>query len=141
MNPVRPNNIKKYDAVKTIRSNRVRRYGVTLVEVMIAVAIVGILALIAMPNFMSAVERVRGDTCITNLRAINLAKEQWALENNIEVGDTGSTPLATDLDGYIKDGTSSLWCPLDTTETFANSYTINTLGTDPICKKSTDHRL
>lgn len=115
-----------------------KKYGMTLVEVMIVIILVGLLALVAIPNLTNSANIVRRNTCINNLIQINLAKEQWALENNIEVGDTGSTPVAGDLDSYIRDETASLTCPLDgaASPTFATSYTINTFGTDPICNIS-----
>lgn len=119
-----------------------KKSGVTLVEILIIVSIIGVLLAIAMPNFMSSVGNVHTDTCIINLRQINLAKEQWALENDIEVGDDGDEPAAADLDSYIKDGTAGLVCPLDSSSTFATSYTINSLGTNPVCKISAgDHHL
>ncbi len=119
-----------------------KKKGLSLVEVMLVVAVVGILLLVSIPNFISSTGRVRRDTCINNLRRINLAKEQWALETGIEVGDQGSTPVAADLDTYIKDGTASLACPLDGADSFSTSYTINTFGTDPACNISPgDHNI
>lgn len=123
-------------------SNGVKKHGMTLVEVMITIIIVGLLALIAIPAFTTATARVRRDTCINNLRQINLAKEQWALENNIEEGDAGSTPTVADLDPYIREDLagdpSSLCCPLDSDEDINTSYTINAFGNDPICNIAGD---
>ena len=111
----------------------------TLTELLMTVFIIGLLTAIAVPNFIAARARVQKDTCINNLRELKLAKEQWAFENNKDYTDT---PEATDLDTYIKDGTQSLWCPLDSSESFSASYTINNVGTDPACKiSSSDHKL
>ncbi|MCL6624082.1 MAG: prepilin-type N-terminal cleavage/methylation domain-containing protein, partial [Fimbriimonadales bacterium] len=55
-----------------------RRKGFTLVEIMIVVLIIGILLAIAIPNFMRARETSRTKSCISNLRQIDAAKEQWA---------------------------------------------------------------
>lgn len=131
-----------------------KKYGLTLVEIMIVIIIIGLLALIAVPNFTTSANRVRRDTCINNLIQIDLAKEQWALENNLEVGDAGSTPDAEDLDPYIREDIwdagyttgHSLICPLDSsgTPTFGTSYTINAFGdtTPPACNISpADHHL
>jgi len=117
---------------------RGQKKGLTLIEIIIAVAILAVLMTIAVPNFMGIRARVRRDACINNLRQIKLAKEQWALEKD---KDYTNTPAAADLDAYVKDGTASLKCPLDPANTFATSYTINNVGTDPVCKISGGHRL
>jgi len=112
--------------------------GFTLIELLIVVVILGILVKLAIPNFTAARDRVKKDMCVNNLRQLKLAKEQWALENN---KDYSNTPVAVDLDNYIRDGTSSLICPLDSANTFANSYNIGNIGTNPTCKISTGHRI
>ena len=111
----------------------------TLVEIMIVVAIIGLLAAIAIPSFMKARATSQKNACINNLRQIDGAKEQWAMETN---QPSTATPVATDLDGYIKGGTADCLCPSDSSETFATSYTINALGTNPACQiNAADHTL
>ena len=61
---------------------KLTKKGFTLVEIMIVVAIIGLLAAIAIPNFVKARETAQQNACINNLRQISAAKQQWALENN-----------------------------------------------------------
>ena len=112
---------------------RKNRKGLTLVEVMVIVLIMGLLFTIAVPNFARIRRNAYRDKCITNLQIIAAAKEHYSLET----GCADSTvPTAAQLNPYIKGGTSSLACPLDSTETFANSYNINNIATNCACKKS-----
>jgi len=112
--------------------------GFTLVEIMIVVAIIGLLASIAIPNFIKARASARKNVCVNNLRQIEFAKDQWALENHKSITDT---PLATDLDAYIKGTTANMECPEGGTS-FADSYDIKAVHTDAACKKDpTDHKL
>lgn len=100
--------------------------GFTLVEIMIVVAIIGLLAAIAVPNFAQARTNARRGSCINNLRLIDAAKEQYALENN---KDSATTPVAADITPYLK-GTTMPICPS------AGTYTIAAIGTKPTCTKA-----
>ena len=112
-----------------------RKSGFTLVEIMIVVAIIGLLAAIAIPNFIKARTTSQMNACINNLRQIDGAIQQWALENN---KTTSATVAYTDISPYLK---NAVTCPSGGT-TFANSYSISDVATKPACKQiSSTHKL
>ena len=65
-----------------MKTNANRRQGFTLVEIMIVVAIIGMLASIAVPNFVKARTMARQKSCISNLQSIDGAMETWATDLN-----------------------------------------------------------
>ena len=109
-----------------------KKRGFTLVEIMIVVAIIGLLAAIAIPNFVRARTTSQADTCISNLRIIDAAKSSWALENHKQSTDT---PADSDIQPYVGRGSSGELptCPNDSQQTFDTSYSPNDLGTKPTC--------
>lgn len=81
--------------INTAKNNN----GFTLVEIMIVVAIIGLLAAIAVPNFVRARETAKKNAIINNLRVLESAKQQWALEKKKASADV---PVSTDLTPYLK---------------------------------------
>jgi prepilin-type N-terminal cleavage/methylation domain-containing protein len=84
-----------------IHPHKSNRRGFTLVEIMIVVAIIALLASIAVPNFLRARKRSQASRILEDLRVLDGATDQYAIENN---KTTGMNPNFTDLKVYLKTG-------------------------------------
>ncbi len=84
-----------------MKTQQSRKGGFTLVEIMIVVAIIGLLAAIAIPNFVKARATAQKNACIANLKQIDGAVQQWALEQKKVATDTYAV-TDTNLLAYMK---------------------------------------
>lgn len=80
-----------------------RRGGFTLVEIMIVVAIIALLAAIAVPGFLRARKRSQASRIINDLRLIDSAVDQYAIETN---KSSGATVRTVDWTNYLKKDTN-----------------------------------
>jgi len=96
--------------------------GFTLVEIMIVVAIIGLLSALAIPSLLKSRNTSRQKACINNLRQIDAAKERWAMENNI---NSGEPSVDANVNTYMVKGRPV--CPA------GGTYTYQTIGTPPTC--------
>src|SRR5438105_14410015 len=98
--------------------------GFTLVELMIVVAIFGLLIGLALPNFIKARTRARQQLCIENLSQIESAKQIWGVENAKKDGDV---PANAELIG------ASLYMKQDPTCPGGGTHSLNGIGANATC--------
>ncbi len=102
-----------------------RHAGFTLVEIMIVVAIIALLAAIAVPGFLRARKRSQASKILNDLRMIDSAVDQYAIETS---KSTGSTVAVTDWTNYVKKD-SALYASGN--DLFGNSYGVQTVDSLP----------
>jgi prepilin-type N-terminal cleavage/methylation domain-containing protein len=111
-----------------MKSRKLRVKGFTLVEIMIVVAIIGLLASIAIPNFVRARTTSQTNACISNLRQIFGATQQWGLEYRKAPND----PVTfNDIQPYLR---NAIVCPAGGfSATFTSSYSLIDVTNFPTC--------
>jgi prepilin-type N-terminal cleavage/methylation domain-containing protein len=111
-----------------------RRGGFTLVEIMIVVAIIALLAAIAVPGFLRARKRSQASRIINDLRLIDSAVDQYAIETNKKSGD----PVAvSDWTNYLKKGTNLYVTGFDILGASYGPQTVDSLPKVPATSKAT----
>jgi len=111
-----------------MQPNKSPNQAFTLVEIMVVVAIIGLLAAIAIPNFIKARVSAQLNTCINNLNKIDGAVQQWAIDNKKA---NSATVDYSDISSYLK---NTVICPTGGT-TFHDSYRLTTVADQPVCQK------
>ena len=109
----------------------IHKEGFTLVEIMIAMAIIGLLAAIAIPNYVKARSTSQAHTCINSLRQIDSAAQQFSLEQHMRTGQGINFP--DDLTPYIKLNANGSIPPCPA----GGIYDCSTVGLSPSCNLST----
>jgi competence protein ComGC len=96
----------------------------------VGIAMIGLLAAIAIPNFVKARQTAQMNMCINNLRMIDGAKQQWALEHKKESTDT---PTQGEVVVFLRNQQLPVCAA-------GGIYTLNAAGEEPTCSVP-DHRL
>jgi prepilin-type N-terminal cleavage/methylation domain-containing protein len=119
-----------------LRKLNTKRGGFTLVEIMIVVAIIALLAAIAVPNFLRSRKRSQATQVLEDLRIMDAAVDQYAIENN---KNSSTVPTWADVQKYIKTGTR-LYSSTGN-DILGNAITISSVDTAPKVSSSTFNAL
>ena len=99
--------------------------GLSLIELAIVVAVLGVMALIALPNLFSSRKTAEDKVCISNLRAIKHAKEKWGFDEKKQPTDI---PVYDDIKEYLSRINQLSICPL------GGNYSLGALNENPTCE-------
>lgn len=111
--------------MKISPSSKSASFGFSLIELAIVVAVLGVIAVIAMPNLFSARKTAEDKICIANLKTIVHAKEQWGFDNGKKETEE---PNYNDIKPYLTRTQTQNICPI------GGKYTIGALNEDPSCE-------
>lgn len=107
------------------------RQGFTLIEIMIVIFIIGVLVMMAFPNFNPVRATARTNICLNNLRIIAAAKDQFAIDSGV---GPGADVTPANIAPYLKSG-------LLPVEPQGGVYTIGVVGANPTCSIGGGHLL
>ncbi len=112
----------------TIQTNgcRTRARGFTLVEIMIVVAVIGIMMSIALPNFAKARATAQQKACIKNLALLDQTKQQWGFENKKQAT---AIPTVAQIQAYFGQNRMPV-CPS------RGTYRLQRLDRNPTCTRA-----
>lgn len=99
--------------------------GFSLIEIAIVVAVIGVLAMVALPNLFSSRKTAEDKVCITNLKALEAAKESWGFEKSKALEDT---PTYEDIKPFLSRNQAESICPI------GGKYTLGSLQENPTCE-------
>lgn len=108
----------------------------TLVEIMVVVAIIAIILAIALPNYLTSGTTSKKTACINNLKQIDAAVDQWAIDYNVSTGSLPNSQQEEEIYSYVKGGKPN--CPS------GGTYTIYQVGVKPQVRcslENEDHKL
>ncbi len=121
-----------------MKAKTIRKSGFTLVEIMIVVAIIGLLAAIAIPNFIKARTTSQANACINNLRQMDGAAQEWALEYK---KPTGTAVTTADITPYIKLTTAGTVPSCPGGGSYNAGWTVDTHPTCTLASATPSHAL
>jgi len=106
--------------------------GFTLIELLIVVAIIGIIAAIAIPNLLNAIDRGKQKRTMADLRSIGTSVEEYAIDNNIYPTATTMTALESTIEPiYIRTApTTDGWGNVFVVNSGTTGYTVGSGGKD-----------